>query len=81
MLIALPNDLNYSRFAVVAGRSVGTAVKRNRVKRLVRASLKSIYEYSTPGVDVIIIARKPAANSSYESIKSALISLMAKADR
>lgn len=80
MLIVLPNDLSHSRFAVVAGRSVGTAVIRNRVKRLIRASINSIYEDSRQGVDAIIIARKASAKSSYEAIKTALITLMIKAD-
>lgn len=79
VLIVLPNDLSYSRFAVVAGRSVGTAVIRNRVKRLIRASINSIYEDSRQGVDAIIIARKASAKSSYKAIKTALVTLMIKA--
>jgi ribonuclease P protein component len=79
VLVASPNGLDVTRFAVTAGRSVGKAVQRNRAKRLIRAAVaphqKSIY----PGWDLIFIARATLIQARYLDVQDAIESLMMKA--
>ena len=48
-------DLN--RYAVVAGKSVGGAVDRNRLKRLVREAVRHLDSGFSAGHDIVIIIR------------------------
>jgi ribonuclease P protein component len=79
VLIASPNDLVYSRFGVTAGKSIGNAVKRNRSKRVIRAVLQSIIPEIIPGWDLILIARKPSVDASFQQMENALKGLLQRA--
>jgi ribonuclease P protein component len=79
VLVAAHNELETSRFAVVASRAVGTAVKRNRAKRLIRAALQELTAQVKPGWDLILIARRSLAESSFFEVKDALHSLLKRA--
>lgn len=46
-----------NRYTVVAGKKVGKAVQRNRVKRLVREAIRHLHPRLTPGHDVVIVVR------------------------
>ncbi|WP_299027296.1 ribonuclease P protein component [uncultured Thermanaerothrix sp.] len=56
-LVFAPNGLPYSRVAVVAGRNVGKAVRRNRAKRRLRACVEQLFPYLQSGWDVVVYAR------------------------
>ena len=79
MLLALPNEQEFSRFGIAAGRSLGNAVHRNRAKRLMRAALQPLFRRVAPGWDVILIARKPLLGASFPQIQSALSELSTRA--
>jgi ribonuclease P protein component len=68
-----------SRFAVTAGVSIGNAVRRNRVKRLLRSALRDFLGNIKPGYYGILIARKPLVSSNHREIKGALGSLLNEA--
>jgi ribonuclease P protein component len=78
VLIALPNEMDQSRFAVSAGRSIGNAVQRNRAKRILRETIRPLIPTITPGWDLVILARKPMTNASFDEIGSALTSLLSR---
>jgi ribonuclease P protein component len=47
-----------ARLGVVASRKVGTAVVRNRCKRLVREAFRKTSDIWTPGIDLVVIVRR-----------------------
>jgi ribonuclease P protein component len=49
------------RLGVSAGRKVGGAVERNRVKRALREAFWSLAEDLPPGHDFVLVARPPLA--------------------
>ena len=65
VLVALPNELESSRFAVSAGRSVGNSVQRNRAKRLIREALRPLLPDIKPGWDVLLLARHSLAGAEF----------------
>lgn len=80
VLIAHPNHTDQLRIAVVAGRSVGSAVRRNRAKRLMRAVLQQRLKTIRPGWDIILIARQSMANADYETTDQAIDNLINRAN-
>ncbi len=73
----LPNDKDVTRFGFVTGKAVGNAVIRNRTKRRLRAAADSISTES--GRDIVIGARKPAAEADYAALQRALRTLLRRA--
>lgn len=79
MLIVSPNGLSHSRFGITAGKPIGNAVKRNRTKRVIRAVLQSILPQVIPGWDLVLIARKPSMDATFQQMENALSGLMKQA--
>ncbi len=57
VLVVRANKLDISRYAVIASRSVGGAVERNRCKRRIRSRVARLAGKMIPGNDLLIIAR------------------------
>ncbi len=76
VLIALSNGLEFSRFAVSAGRSVGNAVHRNRAKRLIREALRPVVLQVLPGWDVLFLARQPLAEAEFAQTQKVVVLLL-----
>jgi len=69
-----PNHSDITRFGFVAGKVVGGAVVRNRVKRRLREAARALDV--TPGLDIVIGARKAAADADFHALTEALASLL-----
>jgi ribonuclease P protein component len=80
VLVAQANDQAQLHVGVVAGRTVGGAVKRNRAKRLLRAAMQSLVASVTPGWDLILIARPPLVAADMFEVREALLKLLRRAD-
>ncbi len=63
-----PNELGYRRLGVTVGKVVGSAVKRNRVKRLLREFFRSHKENLPPSSDSVIVAQKGAAELNFQQV-------------
>lgn len=69
-----PNGGETARFGFVAGKAVGGAVVRNLVKRRLREAARSATV--RPGLDIVIGARKAAAEATYNELERALGALL-----
>jgi len=76
-LRALPNRLPHNRFGIAASKALGNAVVRNRVRRRLREGLRTLT--LAPGWDIVVSARRPAANADYHRLLAASRSLLARA--
>ncbi len=67
------------KVGVAAGRTVGTAVYRNRAKRLLREAIRPLIPKLTSGIDLILIARPGLASASLDATRQALLTLLKRA--
>ena len=68
-----------SRWGFAARRSVGTAVSRNRAKRLLREAARARADATAPGWDLILIARPPLAEATLAAASDAVVALLKRA--
>lgn len=57
VLYALPNKRPHNRIGLTCGKAIGKAVKRNRVKRLMRVAYRLLEGDIKKGYDFVIVAR------------------------
>jgi ribonuclease P protein component len=62
LVAAQPPPPRAARLGVVVGRKIGTAVRRNRVKRLCRECFRNWPDLLPRGVDLVVIAHPGAQN-------------------
>lgn len=63
------NRLRGNRLGITCSKTVGKAVVRNRIKRLIRESYRLSEPQLKNGYDIVIVARTRAAGKSFEAIK------------
>jgi ribonuclease P protein component len=73
-IYAKPNDLGHSRLGLSISRKVGTAVRRNRIKRLLRESFRLMQHDLPSGYDLVVVVRphEPLILAEYQRLVSAL---------
>jgi len=69
-----------TRCGFAAGKSVGSAVARNRAKRLLREAVRKRAPDLRPGWDLIFIARAPLATGKLSQAQAAVDNLLRRAD-
>jgi ribonuclease P protein component len=69
----LSTQNNYSRIGIVVSKKIAKqAVKRNKIKRQLRAATKKVIEAFSSKVDIIIIALPPIKKARYQEIEQSI---------
>ena len=82
VLIALKSEKNDQprlKIGIAAGRTVGTAVYRNRAKRLLREAMRTLIPNIASNLDLILIARPGLASATLEDARQSLLNLLQRA--
>ena len=72
----VPNGRHHDRFGISTGRRLGGAVRRNRVRRRLREILRRAPNDTGHGWDILIVVRPPAADASFDDLRTALERLL-----
>lgn len=79
ILVILQNQSMSTRVAVIATRSVGGAVERNRCKRVLRAAANDFFPTVEQGYDLVLIGRKSLKNAVFSEVHSAVAKVISDA--
>jgi len=72
-------DADATRVAFVAGRRVGTAVRRNRSRRRLREAWRLMADRIRPGADVVAVARDRTADVDFRRLQDEMRRALAAA--
>lgn len=79
-LSALPNGLNVTRHGIVAGRRLGNAVVRNRIKRRLREAIREVVPSLRAGWDLVWLPRRNCSGVPFEELQRAVSDILRRAD-
>ncbi|MBE6937933.1 MAG: ribonuclease P protein component [Ruminococcaceae bacterium] len=64
------------RIGITAGKKLGCAVKRNRIRRQIREVLRLSSDSLNPGFDIVIVARTRAIGKAWQELQEDLLNLL-----
>jgi len=73
-LVYFPNDLDYSRMAVIVSKKIGNAVSRNKIKRWMRDLFRRNKDLLKDHLDILIVAKREIQEASWSSLRESYIS-------
>lgn len=79
VLGALPNGLAITRFGFSTSRKLNRAVDRNRARRLLRESARSLQPRIAPGWDIVLVARENMGDLHCQVVLAAIEKVMRQA--
>ena len=75
VMIIKENGTERNRIGISVSKKVGNSVVRHRIARLVRESYRLHESVFNSGLDIVVVARKTAAQADYFEVESALLHL------
>ena len=76
-----PNELGSNRYGFAAGRGIGSTVRRNRAKRLMREAARHLHPRIAPGHDIIFVARNRVnPDTTLDEIQEAMTDLLRRSN-
>lgn len=72
VMLVLDNDLAWSRFGFVTSKRLGNAVRRNRIRRIMREAARSYAEELRRNSDVVLIAVDPVGMGDLSTVRRSL---------
>lgn len=72
MILLHPSPLPHPRIGVTVSKKVGNAVVRNRIRRWVRELFRQNKTWFPAGQDIVIIAKKRAAQATHAQLATDL---------
>ncbi len=78
ILVFAENHTDQKKIAVIASRSVGGAINRNRCKRILRAAVDPVISQIQPGYNLLLVARRPILEAKFLDVSKATHSLLIK---
>ncbi len=76
ILIVHPNMVGKRRLGMTVGKKVGKAVKRNRIKRIVREYFRLNKELFLPSSDIVFIAKHQTRNLTYQTLSQGMKTIL-----
>lgn len=76
-----PNGLGWSRIGLAVPRRYGKAVRRNRLRRLVKEAFRAIKGELPPGYDIVVSPARGLATPTLEAVRESLRALVTKTAR
>ena len=78
LLVANPNDLQINRYGFSASHHFGTAVERNKVKRVLRELVRMRLDEIESGWDCLFVARRSACGAAFSEMEKAVVQLLTR---
>ncbi|HLA06376.1 MAG TPA: ribonuclease P protein component [Anaerolineales bacterium] len=79
VLVVQKNELEHLRVGIAAGHMTGSAVHRNRAKRLLREAMRTLLPNIASHADLILIARSGLPSATLADTRQALLNLLQRA--
>lgn len=70
----------FSRLGITCGKKMGKAVKRNRVKRIIREAYRNLLPDFNKNIDIVIVARAASVSLKEPQIEVQMRELLKKAE-
>lgn len=66
----MKNRLGYTRVGITSGKKIGNAVKRNRARRVIRASFAQCEDRLSGSFDIVFVARTKTTQVKMQQVLS-----------
>ena len=79
VMYARRNRSDINRIGITAGKKLGHAVVRNRIRRRLREIYRLNEDKFAPGWDIVVVARSRCVDADFQKLTRAYLSLAEKA--